>query len=620
MKSKLKRACASVAAAAVATSIVPLLWAPAASAAGALQGAASVRTPGGGAAMSSGTSAQSFTLRLPSGAACGGDSANDGYRVQSYMVPASIDPSTLQFTASGPTIPSNPSAFQQPLYTTGFSPYVDAQTANASPSPGPGPIINIPDFTHAVWAPGDIAPGAYNIGIACTQGPAGPTQMKEFWNVTKTFAANGGDGAANVSWSVGAVAAAPTLSSVTPGEGTLTAAFTPGVSDPAATSFTASATDGVSTFTATGAASPLTISGLTNGTSYTVTVTATNSVGTSGPSNSMTGTPAIAPRPAVTNLAAAPGTGLVDLSWTAPTGPAPTGYDVAVSPAAGTTTVSGTTAQVTGLTAGTVYTFTVTPLHPAPYVGTSASVSATPLASQVLMQEITVTRPVGALVFTQVCGVHGDIPADTLGTPGFPSGSLPAIPATTGGTAPTLTAGGADADPKFSEYPYPENPDGTAAPNYPTHCGVALGDAKLVKSGPGAGQFFAAKGVLNQVTIVETRDTDPGWTANGTVSSFVAGPGKSFHGSQLGWTPVKTSDSPAFDDADPATPAYDQIVTAGGVVNPNTVGGLGDGETLGSSLAGQSLGIAQLDARVKLLIPVTAKSGNYTATLTISAI
>src|SRR5262249_14998464 len=48
----------------------------------------------------------------------------------------------------------------------------------------------------------------------------------------------------------------------------------------------------------------------------------------------------------------------VRLSWTQPPG-IPTSYTVTASPADGTATVDGTDAIVTGLTAGTSYTFTV---------------------------------------------------------------------------------------------------------------------------------------------------------------------------------------------------------------------------------------------------------------------
>lgn len=622
MKLKLKRAWAAVAAVAVAGTLAPFVAAPAAHAAGTLSGAAS-------ASPSSGSSGTSFTLSLPSGAACPGDSPNDGYRWQTYMVPSSVDPATLTFGSSGPLPTGVGANFRQPLYTTTGSPVVNRQTPAADTPGGPGPIINIPATDYAVFAPGDIPAGVYNIGIACTLGSPSATQMKNFWNVQKTFTTNAAGGPAQVDWSVGAVPAAPVLQSpLGAGDGTLTATFTHAASTPASSLFTATATPvgGGTPVTGTSATvSPITISGLTNGTAYDVTVRATNSVGDSAESNTVQGTPTEAARPPVQNLTAtpgAPGSGTIDLAWQAPaSGPAPTGYAISVSPNEGTVNHTGTstTASVTGLTAGTPYTFTVTPTHPAPSVGTPTStgpVSVSP--STVLVQDVTVTRPAGAIVLTQVCGKHGDIGAETDDTVGFPKSTLPAIPAAAG------TKPADESDASYGQYPYPTNADGTPNPTYPTHCGINMGTATFVRTGPGAGQFFAASGVLNQVTVVDTRDTDTGWTATGTMSSFTATGGKSFSGSQLGWTPEKDSDTEPFTDADGVT--YDQVAAPGGRVNPNTQGGLGNGETLGSA-AGRTgttpsftggLGIASFDARLKLLIPVTAKSGAYVGTLTIT--
>lgn len=597
--------------------VLPFLSTPTASAAGSLQGSLGM-TP------TSGTSATPFTLNLPAGAACAGDSANDGYNVTSYMVPASVDPSTLQFDPlTGPMPQGLGAAFRQPLYEVGSgSAFTGRQTANATTPPGPGPIINIPQFdlSSAGFAPGDIPAGAYNVGIACVLGGPDADQMHEFWNTTMTVTTNPSGGPAQVSFSQGATPSAPTITTVTPGDQTLTVAFTPVPSTPATTQFTATATPtgGGAAVTQTGAGSPITVGGLTNGTSYDVTVHATNSVGNSPQSAVVTGTPAAAPRPAVTSLQAtpgAPGSGIVNVSWAPPaSGPAPTGYLVTVAPSAGTTVTSTgpTSAAVSGLDSDTLYTFTVTPQHPAPDTAIAASVQASPLPDAVLQQELTVTRPVGVLVLTQVCGTNGAIPAEAAGG-GFPA--FTAVPADLTGTGPTLTAGGSDTDPNFTngEYPYP------AAPNYPTHCGVSLGTAKLITSGTGAGQFFQASGLLNQVTVVDTRDTDTGWTINGTVGTFSAGTGLTFSGSQLGWNPV-TTDTGAFTSSDGTV--YDQVVTAGPAVAPNTpvATGLSSGRTLGSAPAGDGLGIATLDARLKLLIPVWAFSGNYTGTLTISSI
>ena len=633
MKRTSKRVWSGLVAVAIAASIVPLLSAPTANAAGVPQpGGATIRTPGGAADLSSGTSASTFTVRLPSGAACGGDSANDGYRVQSYIVPASVDPSTLTFDLSGPIPNTVGAGYRQPLYDTTGTPYVNAQTAAAATPPGPGPIVNIPDFDYKVFAPGNIPAGAYNVGIACTLGPAGATQMKEFWNVTKTFSANAGDGFANVNWSVGAVPSAPTLASVTAGDAALTANFTPVASTPATTGFTVIATPASGpALTATGAGSPITISGLTNGTAYSVTVRATNSVGDSVQSNAISGTPVLAARPPVQNLTATPGTGSVSLNWDAPTGPAPTGYGVIVAPSAGTVVVDtpNTSATVTGLTAGTAYTFTVTPLHTSPFVGTATSTApVTPFSAQLIQQEISVTRPVGALVLTQRCGVYGALDAEAAST-GFAAGFPAAAAIGTTGTAPytnwnDATETGSAQDSNFGEYPYPVDETNGDLPNptYPTHCGVNLGIGKLVTSGAGAGQFFAASGRLNQVTVVDTRDSDPlGWTINGTIEDFtVAGGGASFNGNHLGWTPKVTDDSDAFDSDLNGSLDYDQVAIVGGAVAPRTVPGLKSGRTLGSAVEGSDLGIAVLDARLKLLIPVTARNGRYTATLSFTTV
>ena len=112
-----------------------------------------------------------------------------------------------------------------------------------------------------------------------------------------------------------------------------------------------------------------------NGTSYAVSVVATNSVGNSAPSNIVNGTPSPAARNPVSGLAAVPGTGTVVLSWTAPSDFTPNGYDISVNGVLVAGTVVGTTPTTTATTytftgtPGTLYTFTVTPDYSAPYAG-----------------------------------------------------------------------------------------------------------------------------------------------------------------------------------------------------------------------------------------------------------
>lgn len=386
------------------------------------------------------------------------------------------------------------------------------------------------------------------------------------------------------------------------------------------------------TQTVSGATTSATFTGLSNFTTYTASVTATNTAvdGTTTFTSATPGTATFTPvPPAVTGVSATPADSKVDLSWTAPTGPAPTDYEVTVHPVnpagADIVLLTGSTATnftVTGLTNGNVYTARVRAKYGANFGAFSADSAPFTPQGVFITQSITVTRPEGALVLTQICGNHAARAADPAIPNWWPG--APAVGAVSSGTAPT-SAG--NPDPLFNQYPYPVDASGNPVATYPTDCGIALGTARFITSGPGAGQYFQAKGLLNQVTVVDTRDTDPGWTASGQMGAFSAGPGKSFSGGQLGWTPLTTSSTPSFTDASGNT--YTQAVAAGAVVAPNTgAGGLGGGAPLGTAAAAATtgtnttggLGIAVFDADLKLLIPVFAKSGTYTGVLTITAV
>lgn len=306
----------------------------------------------------------------------------------------------------------------------------------------------------------------------------------------------------------------------------------------------------------------------------------------------------------------------------------------------GTQTGTGTHYTFQPLTPGQTYNVSATDTSTgangtSTFPSSPTTTTGTPVAAPTtqVTQTIYASRPSGALVLTQVCTNY---PAGT-GTGSFPgqTAGAPTYTGTTTGNGPTAPG---QTDQLFGQYPYPTASDGTPDPNYPTNCNVDLGVAHLKTTAPHAGQVFEATGALSQVTVVDTRDSDPGWNATGTMGTFqnttLTGARTSFGGGDLGWTPAVTSTTPTFTDTSGTT--YTQSVSPGSAVAANTAdgsgcagstpatfacaGGLGSGALLAKGTTGSGLGIAKLDATLDLFIPIYARNGEYSGVLTISAV
>lgn len=160
---------------------------------------------------------------------------------------------------------------------------------------------------------------------------------------------------------------APTIGTAIAGDAQASVSFTVPVSDGGSpiTGYTATSNPGG--FTGTGT-SPITVTGLSNGTAYTFSVTATNAIGTSNSSDASNSVTPLEPTvpDAPTIGTAIAGDALAHISFTAPLddGGSPISYYTATSSPGGFT---GTLSQagsgtiiVSGLSNGTAYTFSIT--------------------------------------------------------------------------------------------------------------------------------------------------------------------------------------------------------------------------------------------------------------------
>jgi len=168
---------------------------------------------------------------------------------------------------------------------------------------------------------------------------------------------------------LGTVPEPPTLNSIGPGDGQLMVNWSAPASDGGSpiTGYTASASDATNTFTCAGGGSSTgcTITGLANGTTYTVWVFATNSSGNSTHSNSSTAVPVTNPS-APTLLSVIAGNAQVSVSWagSSSNGGSPiTGYTASASAGTNKFTCAGggssTGCTITGLANGTNYAVSV---------------------------------------------------------------------------------------------------------------------------------------------------------------------------------------------------------------------------------------------------------------------
>lgn len=112
---------------------------------------------------------------------------------------------------------------------------------------------------------------------------------------------------------------------------------------------------------------------------------------------------------------------------------------------------------------------------------------------------------------------------------------------------------------------------------------------------------FVANGTLPNITVTDDREVTNGWQVTGKASNFTAG-SNSFAASALGWTPAGQGT---------------KGVLLGTTILPGSANGLSASAVMASATGKSS---ANLNTGIQLLAPADAPAGDYTSTLTITAI
>jgi hypothetical protein len=230
---------------------------------------------------------------------------------------------------------------------------------------------------------------------------------------TKAYMGIGESNGKIYSLTISSSPSAPTSLSATAGNGQATISFTAGSNGGSAITNYKYSLDGT-TYTAlspTDATSPVTITGLTNGTSYSISLKAVNSSGDSAASAAVSVTPSTTPS-APTSLTATAGNSQATISFTAGSngGSAITNYKysldgtnyTALSPTDATSPVT-----ITGLTNGTSYSIYLKAVNANGDSSASAAVSVTPSTTPSAPTSLTATAGDGQATISFTAGSDG---------------------------------------------------------------------------------------------------------------------------------------------------------------------------------------------------------------------
>jgi len=155
------------------------------------EGTVTITSPDG-IPLSAGGSSTPFTVQFPESSTCPGDSANDDWRVQSFMIPADDDPGAIEYGFSGP------GGIQFPLFAADTRPYAHQLLPINAGAGQPARIPAAPAMTFTIFPAGAIAMGEYRIGIACTYFRS----TAKYWDTEIVLTESSSDAPSKFEWRV----------------------------------------------------------------------------------------------------------------------------------------------------------------------------------------------------------------------------------------------------------------------------------------------------------------------------------------------------------------------------------------------------------------------------------
>jgi hypothetical protein len=155
-------------------------------------------------ALQHGGSATLWTLRLPDNAACPGDSMHEDWRIQTFLVPASVETTTLRYDAQKPQ-----GTGKWPLYTDTTHPLTQVMLRPNDAAGKPGYVDAFPPMSFGVFPPGTLKDGTYKMGVACTYF----RETAKVWDTQIVITSSAGDKPGGFVWRLASAPASSTSNS-----------------------------------------------------------------------------------------------------------------------------------------------------------------------------------------------------------------------------------------------------------------------------------------------------------------------------------------------------------------------------------------------------------------------